>query len=112
MLLVVQAVSSRPDIVPPVYLAELEKLQDQIPPFPNEDAYALIQLETGQVPAMLFSELTTQTVAAASLGQVSSTAPTSQRLIPTNLPATQWVWYGSSLLQLKTHVGQHGVCER
>lgn len=68
--LVAQAVSSRPDIMPPVYLAELEKLQDQIPPYPDEDAYALIQLETGLTPAMLFSQLTTETVAAASLGQV------------------------------------------
>ena len=24
-----------------MYLAELEKLQDQIPPFPNEDAFAV-----------------------------------------------------------------------
>mmetsp|Transcript_19608 Transcript_19608/g.59305 ORF Transcript_19608/g.59305 Transcript_19608/m.59305 type:complete len:979 (-) Transcript_19608:2833-5769(-) len=65
-----QAVSSRPDLLPPVYLAELEKLQDQIPPFPNADAYAVIQLETGQAPSALFSELSADTVAAASLGQV------------------------------------------
>ena len=66
-----QAVSSRPDILPPIYLAELEKLQDQIPPFSNADAYAVIQLETGQQPAAMFSELSPDTVAAASLGQVS-----------------------------------------
>lgn len=65
-----QAVSSRPDIVSPLYLAELEKLQDQIPPFPNEDAFALIQMETGKPPSALFAELTPETVAAASLGQV------------------------------------------
>lgn len=35
LAVVVQAVSSQPDIVPPVYLVELKKLQDQIPPFPN-----------------------------------------------------------------------------
>ena len=56
----------------PIYLAELEKLQDQIPPFSNADAYAVIQLETGQAPSALFSELSSDTVAAASLGQVPS----------------------------------------
>ena len=65
-----QAVSSRPDVVPPLYLRELEKLQDQIPPFPNDDAFAVIQLETGQPPAGMFSELGATTIAAASLGQV------------------------------------------
>lgn len=65
-----QAVSSRPDVVPPLYLRELEKLQDQIPPFPNDDAFAVIQLELGQPPAGLFSELGATTIAAASLGQV------------------------------------------
>ena len=62
--------SSRPDVVPPLYLRELEKLQDQIPPFPNDDAFAVIQLETGQPPAGMFSELGATTIAAASLGQV------------------------------------------
>lgn len=34
-----QAVSSRPDVMPPIYLAELEKLQDRIPPFENAAAF-------------------------------------------------------------------------
>lgn len=34
-----QVASSRPDVVPPMYLRELEKLQDRIPPFSNEDAF-------------------------------------------------------------------------
>lgn len=33
-----QVISSRPDIVPPDYLKELEKLQDRIPPFPTKIA--------------------------------------------------------------------------
>jgi predicted unusual protein kinase regulating ubiquinone biosynthesis (AarF/ABC1/UbiB family) len=33
-----QALSSRPDIMPPVWLEELEQLQDRIPPFPSDDA--------------------------------------------------------------------------
>ena len=34
-----QALSSRPDVLAPEYLREMEKLQDQIPPFADEDAY-------------------------------------------------------------------------
>lgn len=57
-------------MVPPAYLSELEKLQDRIPPFSDTDARALIESELGQPISVVFSELTTTTVAAASLGQV------------------------------------------
>jgi predicted unusual protein kinase regulating ubiquinone biosynthesis (AarF/ABC1/UbiB family) len=33
-----QALSSRPDVLPPAYLAELELLQDRIPPFSDTEA--------------------------------------------------------------------------
>lgn len=66
-----QAVSSRPDVIPPGYLSELEKLQDQIPPFPDEDAYALISTEMGAPARITFSDLSASPIAAASLGQVS-----------------------------------------
>ena len=49
---------------------ELEKLQDQIPPFPDEEAYALISAELGAPARTLFSELSASPIAAASLGQV------------------------------------------
>ncbi|MCS7030637.1 MAG: AarF/ABC1/UbiB kinase family protein [Gloeomargarita sp. SKYG116] len=65
-----QALSTRPDLVPPVYLEELTLLQDQLPPFPNEVAYQFIEEELGQKPEVLFAELSPQPVAAASLGQV------------------------------------------
>ncbi len=64
-----QAVSSRPDVIPPGFLAELEKLQDQIPPFPDEDAYAVISAELGVPASAVFSSLTPSPIAAASLGQ-------------------------------------------
>lgn len=65
-----QAVSSRPDVTPPDYLKELEKLQDQIPPFPDAEAMQVLRDELGRPPSHVFSSLTPSPVAAASLGQV------------------------------------------
>lgn len=65
-----QAVSSRPDVAPPSYTMELEKLQDQIPPFPTEEAIAVMREDLAVSPSTLFSYLSEEPVAAASLGQV------------------------------------------
>ncbi|MBW4611709.1 MAG: AarF/ABC1/UbiB kinase family protein [Desmonostoc vinosum HA7617-LM4] len=65
-----QALSTRPDLVPPVYLEELTRLQDQLPPFANEIAYQFIEEELGAPPAEIYTELSPQPIAAASLGQV------------------------------------------
>ncbi|MBW4651850.1 MAG: AarF/ABC1/UbiB kinase family protein [Kaiparowitsia implicata GSE-PSE-MK54-09C] len=65
-----QALSTRPDLVPPVYLEELTKLQDQLPPFPNEIAYRFIEEELGDRPDKIYAELSAMPIAAASLGQV------------------------------------------
>ncbi|NER46524.1 MAG: AarF/ABC1/UbiB kinase family protein [Symploca sp. SIO1A3] len=65
-----QALSTRPDLVSQVYLEELALLQDQLPPFPNEVAFQFIEEELGAPPDDIYMELTSQPVAAASLGQV------------------------------------------
>ncbi|MDY6785375.1 MAG: AarF/ABC1/UbiB kinase family protein [Cyanobacteriota bacterium] len=65
-----QALSTRPDLVPAVYLEELALLQDQLPPFPNEVAYRFIEEELGYPPDLIYAELSPKPVAAASLGQV------------------------------------------
>lgn len=65
-----QALSTRPDVVPPAYLEELAKLQDQLPPFPNAIAYQFIEEELGKPPDQIYAELTPAPIAAASLGQV------------------------------------------
>ena len=65
-----QALSTRPDLVPPVYLEELTRLQDQLPAFPNEIAHQFIQEELGALPEEIYSELSPHPIAAASLGQV------------------------------------------
>ena len=65
-----QALSTRPDLVPPLFLEELTQLQDQLPPFSNELAYQFIEEELGDRPEEIYAELTPQPIAAASLGQV------------------------------------------
>ncbi|MCL2924138.1 MAG: AarF/ABC1/UbiB kinase family protein [Trichodesmium sp. MAG_R04] len=65
-----QALSTRPDLASPTYLEELTKLQDQLPPFPNEVAYHFIEEELGFLPKEIYTELTPNPIAAASLGQV------------------------------------------
>ena len=65
-----QALSTRPDLVPPIFLEELTQLQDKLPAFPNEVAYQFIEEELGQSYQEVYSELSPQPIAAASLGQV------------------------------------------
>ncbi|MBD2464117.1 AarF/ABC1/UbiB kinase family protein [Oscillatoria sp. FACHB-1407] len=65
-----QALSTRPDLVPPRYLEELTLLQDQLPPFPNEVAFQFIEEELGDRPEHIYAELSPHPIAAASLGQV------------------------------------------
>ncbi|NES85306.1 MAG: AarF/ABC1/UbiB kinase family protein [Moorea sp. SIO2B7] len=65
-----QALSTRPDVVPPDYLEELTRLQDQLPSFPNEVAYHFIEEELGAPPEEIYAELSPEPIAAASLGQV------------------------------------------
>lgn len=65
-----QALSTRPDLVPPLYLEELTRLQDQLPAFPNEIAYQFIEEELGNRPEEIYTELSAMPIAAASLGQV------------------------------------------
>ena len=65
-----QALSTRPDVVPPSYLEELTTLQDKIPSFPNEVAFRFIEEELGARPETIYAELSPEPIAAASLGQV------------------------------------------
>jgi len=65
-----QALSTRPDLVRLDYLDELIKLQDQLPPYPSDQARAIIETELGQPIRTLYSDFPMAPVAAASLGQV------------------------------------------
>ena len=65
-----QALSTRPDLIRKDFLVELIKLQDQLPPFDNDLAYQIIETELDRSIGEIFRELSSQPVAAASLGQV------------------------------------------
>lgn len=65
-----QALSTRPDILPTIYCQELAKLQDQIPPFPTRVAIKSIESQLGLPISQIFSDISPEPIAAASLGQV------------------------------------------
>ena len=65
-----QHLSLRTDLFPPDYLAELQKLQDDVKPFPVEEAVAAVEKAFGKPPAMLFVRFDELPFAAASVAQV------------------------------------------
>jgi len=65
-----QALSTRPDLIRKDFLNELVFLQDQLPPYPTDIAWATIELELDNPVEKLFAQISPEPVAAASLGQV------------------------------------------
>jgi predicted unusual protein kinase regulating ubiquinone biosynthesis (AarF/ABC1/UbiB family) len=65
-----QALSTRPDIIPPVLLEELAQLQDQLPGFDSALAMACIEEDLGAPVSEIYAELEREPISAASLGQV------------------------------------------
>jgi predicted unusual protein kinase regulating ubiquinone biosynthesis (AarF/ABC1/UbiB family) len=65
-----QALSTRPDIVPPVLLEELAQLQDQLPGFDSTMAMACIEEDLGAPVEEIYASLEREPISAASLGQV------------------------------------------
>src|SRR4051812_43173078 len=65
-----QLLSTRPDIVPPDIIAELRGLQDDVRPFPFEQAERVIVEDLGNSIERLFLDFEREPVAAASIGQV------------------------------------------
>jgi len=65
-----QALSTRPDLVRRDFLEELVKLQDQLPPFPNDIAFKILETELKRPIKEIFQNISPEPVAAASLGQV------------------------------------------
>jgi len=65
-----QLLSNRPDILPLPLIQELEKLQNEVPPFPSDQAIKIIEKETGQSIDSLFSYFEEKPLGSASIGQV------------------------------------------
>ena len=65
-----QIISTRRDLVPADIADELALLQDQVPPFPGEQAQAIIEKALEQPVGKLFKNFTTQPLASASIAQV------------------------------------------
>lgn len=65
-----QILSTRPDLIPTDIVHELKRLQDDVPPFDNNQAMALIEQQLGQSIASLFAEFSPQPLASASIAQV------------------------------------------
>jgi ubiquinone biosynthesis protein len=65
-----QVFAIRADIVPLIYLEELAKLHDRVPPFPTNQLRRRIREELKRDPEQIFERFDAEPLAAASLGQV------------------------------------------
>jgi len=65
-----QILSTRPDLMPPEYIAQFSRLQDSVPPFPYSQVAEVIQHDLGNPPEKIFKTFDVQPRASASIGQV------------------------------------------
>jgi ubiquinone biosynthesis protein len=65
-----QLLSTRPDLLPEAYTAELAALRDEVRPFPFADAEAILAEEYGGPPGERFAAIEPAPVASASISQV------------------------------------------
>jgi predicted unusual protein kinase regulating ubiquinone biosynthesis (AarF/ABC1/UbiB family) len=65
-----QSMGTRADLLPLPFVTALGELQDNVPPFPNEIAFARIEKDLGRKLSDVYSEFDIEPIAAASLGQV------------------------------------------
>jgi ubiquinone biosynthesis protein len=77
-----QVLSMRPDLVPPDIATELQKLQDEVAPFPYEEIRNIIKEELNQEPETAFLRIDDQPLAAASIAQVHrATLPDGKQVV-------------------------------
>lgn len=65
-----QILSTRSDLLPPDFIAELSKLQDAVPPEPVDVIETQIEKELGKGPSTLFESFDPAPLGSASIGQV------------------------------------------
>ncbi len=77
-----QALSTRKDILPEDIADELVKLQDKVPPFPKQEAIAVIESQLGEKISEAFAEFDDNPLASASVAQVhTATLHTGEQVI-------------------------------
>jgi len=77
-----QALSTRKDLLPPEVALELAKLQDRVPPFPGDQAQALVERALGKPVGELFASFDTTPMASASIAQVhAATLPDGRAVV-------------------------------
>ena len=65
-----QILSTRPDLVPPKFITELQKLQNNVTPFSSDLALEIVKSELGRPIEEIFASFDEVPLAAASLAQV------------------------------------------
>ena len=65
-----QMLATRADLLPVEFLRELSVLHDRVPPFPDRQAFEIVEESLGRPLGAVFSEISHGPIAAASLGQV------------------------------------------
>jgi len=65
-----QVLSTRSDLLPPIYLEPLSRLQDKVDPVPASDIIKIVEDELGVRVSKAFSSFEAEPLASASLGQV------------------------------------------
>lgn len=77
-----QLLSTRRDLLPEQAVQDLSKLQDQVPPFPEQQAIAIIEQELKSTISQLFSEFESEPLASASVAQVhTATLPSGDKVV-------------------------------
>ncbi len=77
-----QVLSTRPDLVPPEFITEFTRLQQQVPPFPVDQVRAIVATELGRPLEEVYARFDAQPLAAASIGQVHRAAlPDGQEVV-------------------------------
>lgn len=76
-----QILSTRADILPPVYIEELSRLREDVPADASDEILAILTEELGAGPDELFARFDREPIAAASIGQVHAAELTDGRQV-------------------------------